>query len=146
MRWVPARSWKTIPEEIIGVIPNSMSVPLLLAIIMRSQYRGSEVSEDTIPYNGIWLITKKIRSVKPVHISFWLNGTFVSGCWTSGRNGVKGLMRSRKRTAQRATCQPLSCPLDSLRKETPALIVGVLGQTHGHSSWRFILLNLTDVE
>ena len=28
----------------IGVIPNSMSVPLLLAIIILSQYSGSEVS------------------------------------------------------------------------------------------------------
>lgn len=58
------------------------------------------MSEDTIPYNGIWLITKKIKSVKPVHISFWLKGTFVSGCCTSGRIGEKGLMRSRNRTAE----------------------------------------------
>lgn len=28
----------------IGVIPNSIKVPLLLAIIILSQYRGSEVS------------------------------------------------------------------------------------------------------
>ena len=69
MRWVPARlsvgvsecssaktdlqakaySWKTIPEEIIGVIPSSIRVPRLLANIIRSQYRGSEVSEDTMP-------------------------------------------------------------------------------------------------
>ena len=38
-----------MPEEIIGVMPSSISVPLLLANIMRSQYRGSEVSEDTMP-------------------------------------------------------------------------------------------------
>ena len=38
-----------MPEEIIGDIPSSMRVPLLLASIIRSQYRGSEVSEDTIP-------------------------------------------------------------------------------------------------
>lgn len=58
MRWVPARSyhirqnhlfaefvafrhvlrtWKTMPEEMIGVIPSSMRVPLLLAIIILSQ-------------------------------------------------------------------------------------------------------------
>lgn len=42
-----------MPEEIIGVIPNSIRVPLLEANIIRSQYRGSEVSEDTIPYRGI---------------------------------------------------------------------------------------------
>jgi hypothetical protein len=95
---VPARSWKIIPDEMIGEIPNSISVPLLLANIILSQYRGSEVSEDTMPYNGIWLMTKKINNVKPVHINFWLKGTFVSGCCTSGRIGEKGLMRSRNRT------------------------------------------------
>ena len=44
MRCVPASSWKTMPEEMMGVIPSSISVPRLLAIIMRSQYKGSEVS------------------------------------------------------------------------------------------------------
>lgn len=34
----------------------------------------------------------------PVHINFWLKGTFVSGAATSGRRGVKGLIKSRKRT------------------------------------------------
>ena len=38
-----------MPEEMIGVVPSSMRVPLLLANIMRSQYIGSEVSEDTMP-------------------------------------------------------------------------------------------------
>lgn len=52
-----------MPEEMMGVIPNSIRVPRLLANIMRSQYRGSEVSEDTIPYRGIWLMTKKMRRV-----------------------------------------------------------------------------------
>lgn len=47
----------------MGVIPNSMSVPLLLANIIRSQYSGSDVSDETIPYNGIWLITRNIMSV-----------------------------------------------------------------------------------
>lgn len=37
-------TWKTMPEEMIGVIPSSISVPLLLAIIILSQYNGSEVS------------------------------------------------------------------------------------------------------
>jgi hypothetical protein len=72
----------------------------LLANIILNQYRGSEVSDETMPYNGIWLITKNINSVNPVHISFWLNGTLVSGCCTSGRIGEKGLMRSRNRTKQ----------------------------------------------
>jgi hypothetical protein len=55
-------------------------------------------------------MTKKINNVKPVHISFWLKGTFVSGCCTSGRIGEKGLMRSRNRTVQseHAQSQP-SC-------------------------------------
>jgi len=35
-----------MPEEMIGVIPSSMSVPLLLAIIILSQYNGSEVSNN----------------------------------------------------------------------------------------------------
>jgi hypothetical protein len=47
----------------MGVMPSSISVPLLLASIIRSQYSGSDVSEDTIPYKGIWLITKNIMSV-----------------------------------------------------------------------------------
>jgi hypothetical protein len=34
----------------------------------------------------------------PVHINFWLKGTLVSGAATSGRRGVKGLIRSRNRT------------------------------------------------
>lgn len=56
-------TWNTMPEEMMGVIPNSIKVPRLLANIIRSQYKGSEVSEDTIPYRGIWLITKKINRV-----------------------------------------------------------------------------------
>ena len=47
----------------MGVIPSSISVPLLLANIIRSQYSGSEVSDETMPYRGIWLMTKNIRSV-----------------------------------------------------------------------------------
>jgi hypothetical protein len=43
----PAMSWKTMPEVMIGVIPSSISVPLFDAIIVRSQYSGSEESEDT---------------------------------------------------------------------------------------------------
>lgn len=86
IRWVPARSygllskiqlyiipmnrtWNTIPEEIMGVIPSSINVPLLLANIIRSQYIGSDVSEETMPYNGIWLMTKKIRRVSYADIS-----------------------------------------------------------------------------
>jgi hypothetical protein len=52
-----------MPEEMIGVIPNSIRVPRLLASIIRSQYRGSEVSEETMPYKGIWLMTRKIIRV-----------------------------------------------------------------------------------
>lgn len=46
-------TWKTMPEEMMGVIPNSIRVPRLLANIIRSQYSGSEVSDETIPYKGI---------------------------------------------------------------------------------------------
>ena len=38
-----------MPDEMIGVVPSSINVPLLLANIIRSQYIGSEVSEDTMP-------------------------------------------------------------------------------------------------
>lgn len=47
-------TWKTMPEEMIGVIPNSIRVPLLLAIIILSQYSGSEVSglhQYSCPYH-----------------------------------------------------------------------------------------------
>lgn len=47
----------------MGVIPSSINVPLLLANIIRSQYMGSDVSDETMPYKGIWLMTKKIRRV-----------------------------------------------------------------------------------
>ena len=47
----------------MGVIPSSINVPRLLAIIIRNQYKGSDVSEETMPYRGIWLITKNIMSV-----------------------------------------------------------------------------------
>jgi hypothetical protein len=44
----------------------------------------------------------------PVHMSFWLNGTLVSGEATSGRMGVKGLIKSRNRTIfrQHQPCLP----------------------------------------
>jgi hypothetical protein len=32
-----------MPDEMIGLIPSSIKVPLLLASIIRSQYKGSEV-------------------------------------------------------------------------------------------------------
>ena len=38
-----------MPEEMMGVIPSSIRVPRLLAITIRSQYRGSELSEETMP-------------------------------------------------------------------------------------------------
>ena len=42
-----------MPDEIMGVVPNSIKVPLLLASIILSQYSGSELSDETMPYNGI---------------------------------------------------------------------------------------------
>ena len=47
----------------IGVVPSSINVPLLLASIIRSQYNGSDVSEETMPYSGIWLMTKNMSRV-----------------------------------------------------------------------------------
>ena len=45
------------------MIPSSINVPLLLANIIRSQYSGSEESEDTMPYKGIWLMTRNMSRV-----------------------------------------------------------------------------------
>lgn len=45
-------------------------------------------------------MTKNINSVTAVHIKRWLKGTLRSGAATSGRKGVKGLTRSRKRTTK----------------------------------------------
>lgn len=42
-----------MPEDMMGVVPNSIKVPLLLANIILSQYKGSELSEETMPYRGI---------------------------------------------------------------------------------------------
>ena len=50
-----------------------------------------------------WLMTKKINKVRPVHINFWLKGTLVSGCWTSGKNATKGFARSRNLTEEQNT-------------------------------------------
>jgi hypothetical protein len=38
-----------MPDEMIGVVPSSINVPRLLASIMRSQYMGSDVSDETMP-------------------------------------------------------------------------------------------------
>ena len=54
--------------------------------------------DDTMPYSGIWLMTKKMIKVTLVHIIRCWKGTFVSGTCTSGMRGVKGFTRSRKRT------------------------------------------------
>jgi hypothetical protein len=59
----------------MGVIPSSMSVPRLEARMTRIQYRGSEESEDIMPYSGTWEQTKKMRRVTAVHSTFWLKGT-----------------------------------------------------------------------
>ena len=45
-------------------------------------------------------MTRKTRSVRPVHTSRLLKGTLLSGNWISGIRGTKGLTRSRKRTAR----------------------------------------------
>lgn len=53
----------------MGVVPNSIRVPLLEAIIILSQYSGSEVSDETMPNNGIWLMTRKMSRVNCASIS-----------------------------------------------------------------------------
>ena len=64
-----------------------------------------------MPYKGIWLITRKIRSVTPVHISLCWKGVLVSGTAISGMRGVNGFTRSRKRTVGRIS-RVLVCPLE----------------------------------
>lgn len=56
------------------------------------------MSEDTIPYNGICDITKKMSNVSPVHIILCWKGTFRSGAITSGNKGTKGFIKSRNRS------------------------------------------------
>ena len=56
------------------------------------------VPDDTMPYSGIWLMTRKMIKVTLVHIMRCWKGTLVSGTCTSGMSGVKGFTRSRNRT------------------------------------------------
>ena len=80
MRLAPASSCIIMPEVTIGVIPSSMRVPRLEAKMTRIQYKGSEESDDMIPYSGTWEQTKKIRRVTAVHSTFWLKGTCFFFC------------------------------------------------------------------
>lgn len=44
------------------------------------------------------LPARLVATLTPVHINFWLKGILDSGAATSGRRGVKGLIKSRNRT------------------------------------------------
>jgi hypothetical protein len=48
----PANNCMIIPDVTTGVIPNSINVPLFEAKIARIQYKGSDESDDMIPYSG----------------------------------------------------------------------------------------------
>lgn len=50
-------------------------------------------------------MTKNINRVTEVHINRWLKGTLRSGAATSGKNGVKGFTRSKKRTKALLDCE-----------------------------------------
>lgn len=91
--------------------------------------------EDTMPYNGIWLITKKMTRVTLVHTIRWLKATFVSGTCTSGMRGVKGFTRSRKRTA-RPMGQRVVAKMSSSRTAgaQPVVECGTWPM-RSHSSW-----------
>lgn len=91
MNPAPANNWMIIPLVMMGVIPSSISVPLLDARMTLIQYSGSgegegrsrthqchvvsrnndshspDESDDTIPYSGICEHTRKMRSVTAVH-------------------------------------------------------------------------------
>lgn len=64
-----------MPDVMIGVIPSSISVPRFEARMTRIQYRGSDESDDMIPYNGTCEQTRKMSRVTAVHSTFWLKGT-----------------------------------------------------------------------
>jgi len=57
-----------MPEDIMGDIPSSIKVPRLLANIILSQYKGSDVSEDTIPYNLMKLIARQCYKTDMVNL------------------------------------------------------------------------------
>lgn len=99
-------------------------------------------------------MTKKIKSVTPVHTRRCWNGTFVSGTVISGMRGVKGLTKSRNRTMRIVLVtlnqQPLLCLLHLRNKrsfssafldhsESALVIVYVRIEhaTYVHSSWIF---------
>lgn len=86
----PANNCIIMPDVTTGVIPSSMRVPLLDAKMARIQYRGSDESEDMMPYRGTWEQTRKMRRVVAVHRTLWLKGTCARGedmSWC-GRKGV----------------------------------------------------------
>jgi len=53
---------------------------------------GSEVSDETMPYSGIWLMTKKMRSVHCRAVSILLHSRccFVSLLLSTSTSGWKG--------------------------------------------------------
>lgn len=75
MRLAPASSCMIMPLVTIGLIPSSIRVPRFDARITRIQNRGSDESDDMIPYSGTCEQTKKMQSVTAVHSTFWLKGT-----------------------------------------------------------------------
>jgi hypothetical protein len=114
-----------IPDVTTGVIPNSINVPLFDARIARIQYKGSDESEDMMPYSGTWEQTRKIKRVVAVHSTLWLNGTcgivstrrvgcesvltFLSGAATSGRMLWNGRTSSRNLTEDGTHQRVVSC-------------------------------------
>lgn len=68
-----------MPAVTTGVIPSSINVPRFDAKIARIQYRGSEESDDMIPYRGTCEQTRKIKRVVAVHSTLWLKGTWRAG-------------------------------------------------------------------
>jgi hypothetical protein len=59
------------------VIPSSIKVPRFDAMMARSQYRGSDESDDMIPYSGTWEQTRKMSKVVAVHATLVLNVTYI---------------------------------------------------------------------
>jgi len=78
-----------------------------------------------MPYNGIWLMTRKIKSVTPVHMILCWKGVLVSGTAISGTNGVNGFTRSRNRTVRACQSNMVLRPVYlQLVSRAPELIEG----------------------
>lgn len=77
----------------IGLIPNSIQVPLDDARYTRTEYNGSDPVGVLIPYSGSYEQTKKMNNAAAVYINLSLKATRLSAGCTSGSMARNGLTR-----------------------------------------------------